>query len=153
LPAISTVISGIALASTAAGTALGYVGQQKAQKGQEKAEKTREQAMNLDANRQRRRMIRESMAARSLALSNATSQGAQAGSGLQGGYGQISGQTNTNIQGVNQQQQLGAQLFSANRQQVSGNSMSNFGSGLRALGSDLYNSAGSIDRIGTTLFA
>lgn len=153
MAAISSIIAGVGLAASIAGTTVGYMGQAQAQRGAEKAERTREQAMNLDATRQRRRIIREQLQARSMALTNATAQGAQGGSGLQGGYGQIAGQTNTNIQGVNQQQELGAQIFSANREQVRGNSMANLGAGLKALGSDLYSSAGSIDRVGSYLFA
>jgi len=38
--------------------------------------------------------------ARSLALSTATNQGAQFGTGLQGGYGQISGESGTNMLGI-----------------------------------------------------
>lgn len=71
----------------------------------------RQQAMELSANRSRMELVRNSQRARALALNSATGQGAQFGSGLQGGYGQISGMSGTNLVGINQNTQLGEQMF------------------------------------------
>src|SRR5258708_38293894 len=57
--------------------------------------------MNLDADRSRMEMFRKAQRAGSLAKATATSQNAFFGSGLSGGLGQISGQTGTNVLGVN----------------------------------------------------
>src|SRR5690606_1025739 len=72
---------------------------------QQKAENARQQQMNLDASRRRRESIRQSIQARAFALANATAQGAENSSGLEGGYGQIAGRLGTNVLGINQNQE------------------------------------------------
>lgn len=54
-------------------------------------------AMTLQSRRQQLDILRNSQRARALALNAATNQGAQFGTGLQGGYGQIAGQSNENL--------------------------------------------------------
>lgn len=76
---------------------------------QEQAE--RRKAMDLDARRRRREIIRQGIAARSLALTTATAQGAQFGSALPGAYGGIEGRTGVNTLGVNQNQEIGGRIF------------------------------------------
>lgn len=71
----------------------------------------RKTAMELNARRQELEVFRNSQRARSMALTSATSQGAQFGSGLQGGYGQISGQTGVNASGIEQNLAIGQNLF------------------------------------------
>lgn len=72
-------------------------------------------AMEIDAKRQQLEILRNQQRARSLGLTNATSSGAQHGSGLQGGYGQTSGQTGVNLLGVQQNLQSGRNTYAANR--------------------------------------
>lgn len=72
------------------------------------------QAMELDARRQSMEIIRNQQRSRALGLTAATSQGAAKGSGLQGGYGQASGQSNVNLLGVNQNLQIGEAIFGYN---------------------------------------
>lgn len=105
-----------------------FMGQQQQARAMAKAEKARETQMNLDAMRKKRAALRESLVARQMALANATNQGAAAGSGLPGGFGQIQGIAGQNIQGINQDQQLGQQIFAANRQYASAGTMIGFGS-------------------------
>lgn len=76
-----------------------------------KANAQREQAMELNANRAMLQNVRMNQMARSVAQMNATSQGAQFGSGLQGGIGSISGGTGTNILGISQNLRIGRNLF------------------------------------------
>jgi hypothetical protein len=73
----------------------------------------------LSARRSQMEVIRNEQRARSLALSNSANQGAQFGSGLSGGYGQIYGQTGNNLLGINQNLSLGAQSYAVN-QSISG---------------------------------
>lgn len=80
----------------------------------QQANAQRKQQMVLTANRQQLETIRNTQRARSAALTTSTSQGAQFGSGLQGGYGQISGDENTNLLGVNQNLAIGQNLFGIN---------------------------------------
>lgn len=76
----------------------------------------RKQAMEMSANRQQMEVLRNSQRARSLALNSATSQGAQFGSGLQGGFGQVQGAANWNNLGITQNLQSGQQMFGLNSQ-------------------------------------
>lgn len=86
----------------------GIVGEQR------EIEATKRQAMEVDARRQQLEIIRNQQRGRALGLTTATSQGAQRGSGLQGGYGQISGQTGVNLLGVQQNLQAGRAIFDSN---------------------------------------
>jgi hypothetical protein len=76
----------------------------------------RQEAMNLDARRRSMEVIRNQQRYRAMALTNATAQGARQGSGLQGGYGQISGQSGVNLMGVLQNQMIGNDIFGLNSQ-------------------------------------
>lgn len=83
--------------------------------GNEQAvEAQKAQAMELDARRQQLETIRNQQRGRALALTNATAQGASKGSGLQGGYGQVSGQTGVNELGIQQNLQIGENIFGLN---------------------------------------
>jgi hypothetical protein len=83
---------------------------------QRKTEAIRLEAMNIDADRKRRAMIRESIIARSQALSATTAKGASQGSALPGALGTIGGELGFGIAGVNAQQRLGLQMFTANNE-------------------------------------
>lgn len=76
----------------------------------------RKQAMELSARRQSMEVLRNNQRARSMALNSATNQGAQQGSGLQGGYGQISGQSGVNLLGINQNLEIGRNIFGLDNQ-------------------------------------
>jgi len=80
------------------------------------AEEQRHKAMVLQARRQSTEIVRNQQRANAMALNAATNQGAQLGTGLQGGYGQISGQTATNLAGVNQNLEIGNNTFEINKQ-------------------------------------
>lgn len=80
------------------------------------AEAQRRQQMELGSRRQSLELFRGAQRARALALTNATSQGASQGSGLQGGYGQISGDAYNNALGINQNLQIGRNIFDINAQ-------------------------------------
>lgn len=81
---------------------------------QKNIEAQKRQAMEVDARRQQLEIIRGQQRARALGLTNATAQGAGKGSGLQGGYGQISGQSGVNLLGVQQALQTGENIFGSN---------------------------------------
>ena len=70
------------------------------------------------------------MVARSTALTNASAQGAQQGSGLAGGLAQITGAENRNIGGLKQDQSLGKEIFAANREYAQGQMWAGFGSSI-----------------------
>lgn len=151
--------------SATANAAIAQQNQQIAQEEQQ-ADAVRRQAMEVDARRRSLETVRNAQRANATSLTNATSQGAQYGSGLQGGYGQISGQANTSLQGIQQQLDFGNQLFDINSginqnkynifgyggQVAQGASQSAMGAGLSSLGGTLLTNANTINSIGTSAF-
>jgi len=125
---------------------------------QRQAEAERKKAMELDAIRQRREIIRRSIAARSVATATATNQGAQYGSALPGAYGGISGQTGVKELALNQNLEIGQNIFGINNQisriggQITGlQSSAATYAGLSSFGFALAQNAGTIGNIGTYL--
>lgn len=117
------IIPIIAIAATAAGGVTSYSAAKKSASAnqdiarQEQAnEALRRQAMELDARRKQMEVLRNQQRARALALSSATNQGANLGSGIEGGYGQIQGQAGTNQLGIQQGLDIGRQTFGNNAQ-------------------------------------
>lgn len=121
--------------SSAIGAVIGAVGQMRQAKAAEKAEKARERMMNLDVQRKRREAIRQATAARSIALATATSQGAEQGSVMGGAQGQIAGDLRRNVVALGQDQQLGKQVFAANRQYAQAGMLVGIGQGISNAGS------------------
>lgn len=169
MAALSTIALVGGLALSAAGTATQVLGasQQAEASGrgvdaQVKAEGLREQAMHLDADRKRREMVRAGIVARGQALAQATGQGAQFGSGIQGAMGAITEQTGYNQLGVNQNEQISSGLFGANREllaarrsESSAQTLSSIGGGLTTLGGTIAKNTEGINRLagwGSTYF-
>lgn len=176
MPAISMAVAGVAalgatgigLGLTAIGTATAVGGavansyaQKQALAAQQQAEDQRKKAMELDADRRRRQEIRAAIAARAQSLSTATNQGASAegASALPGAYGGISGQSNTNILGINQNQQIGESIFAANaaansayRSAATAQSWTSAGNGLSSLGGAMMTNGDTINKVGQTWF-
>lgn len=155
------LVIGAALAIGAAGTALSISASQKSANAnediaqqQQNANAINQQAMETDARRKQLEVVRQSQVARSVATTNATSQNAQLGSGLQGGYGQISGEENTNLVGINQNLQFGRQRFaidnviSSDRMSLaSGQGMAGWGSGLSSLSGSIMGAYSAFNRL------
>lgn len=121
------------------GTAVSFMGAQKQAEGAERAEAIRKRQMDLQAQRDRRASLRQSIIARAQASSNATAQGADQGSGLAGGLGAISSQNAQNTQGINQGQQLGSQMFQAQKTISKGQTMQSIGGAIQGFG-DFFSS-------------
>src|SRR5580765_8302042 len=109
-------LEGVGAATSLVGGYLGYQagkGEYQAQSNiaemQQQINKLHVNQMELTGRRNSMEVLRNEQKARSLALSGATNQGAAFGSGLQGGYGQISGQGGTNLLGIAQNLSLGRQ--------------------------------------------
>lgn len=155
------ILVAVGLGLAAGGAALSYsaskdtaAAQQGIAQQEMKADKQRQQAMELDAQRRMRENVRNMQRAHSTALSNATSQNAQFGSGLPGGYGQISGYGGTEQLGISQNLQIGENLFGINQQinmykmAISGyQSTAALGSGLSSLGGAMIQGAGTMGNI------
>jgi hypothetical protein len=142
-------IGGIGTAISAAGTVAGIAGQLMSASAAKKAEKLRETQMNLESAREKREIVRRSIMARSQALATGTAQGAQYGSGVAGAMGNVTNQAASGLLGVNQNQQIGAGIFSANRQMATAGMIGSFGSGLQSLGGSLVSNQDMYGRLGT----
>lgn len=142
-------IGALGSALSAAGTAAGIYGQFAGVQASKRAEELRERQMNLEAARERRGIVRKAIMARSEAVSNATVQGAQYGSGLQGGLGQIASEQGQGLLAVNQNQEIGRGIFAANRDMAKAETISSFGSGMQSLGGKLVNNMELFGRLGT----
>jgi hypothetical protein len=115
---------------------------------QQKENAQRQLAMQINARRQQTQQIRDAQLKQSQGLASATSQGAQFGSGLSGGQAQIAGQANYNLQGINQNLQIGNTLFDLSNQQsqqqiakFQAQSAQASASGLSSIGGDLLKAA------------
>lgn len=118
-----TLMMGAGLLMSAVGTGGSMFGASKsAQLSQQQAayeqqiQQQKHQQMVLETQRSQMENIRNSQLARSMALNSATGQGAQFGTGLQGGYGQISGQAGTNRVNLQQNEEIGQNIFDLNSQ-------------------------------------
>lgn len=76
----------------------------------------KQQAMELAGRRQQLEIIRNNQRARSMAENAAVNQGAQFGSGLQGGLAQITDQSEFNLVGVNSALETGRNIAGYNNQ-------------------------------------
>lgn len=76
----------------------------------------RHTAMELSASRQSLEILRSNQRVRSMAQNSAVNQGAQFGSGIQGGEAQIQDQGLFNLAGVNQNLEIGEKMFGINQQ-------------------------------------
>lgn len=126
----------ISLGSAAVGGYLQYKGQKTMIQAQQKAERLRERQMNLQAMRERREVVRNAILARATALATTTAQGASAtgSSALMGAYGQISGDRGRQTVAINQNQEIGAGIFKANRQYFAGSKTAGLGSAVSGVG-------------------
>lgn len=161
MAAITTAVAVGGLALSAAGAYGQYsagkdasASQQAMIAEQQKQERIRKRAMELDAQRKTMEVIRTQQRARALALTNATAQNAGQGSGLQGGYGQIAGQSGTNLTGINTALQTGRQMFASNMnmttlqgQYADSQSTRAMWSGIGSMGSSFMGSASTIGNI------
>ena len=117
-------------------------------------EAKRRQAMELNARRQQTENLRNTQLQRSMAITSATAQGAQFGSGLAGGLAQVSGQGYWNSQGISHNLALGQDIFGLNAQ-ISQSKLAegSYGSqaamyqGISSMGSSLFNVSGKLGNI------
>lgn len=121
---------------------------------EQQSEGQRKNAMELSAHRQSMEALRVNQRMRSMALNNATGQGAQFGSGLQGGEAQIQGQSEVNLLGINQNLEIGENLFNINAQKsqqqlllAAANSKSATGNAISGMGKAVAGSIDSLSRL------
>lgn len=123
------------------GTGVSAVGQLVAYQGAQKAEELRKRQMGLEIERARRSEIRNAVAARASAMVQGESQGAKGSSALAGGLSQITSSANSNIQGLNQSQEIGNEMFKANSMISRGQTLASIGGAFRDISSQFAQSA------------
>lgn len=135
-----------ALAITAVGAATSAGAGVMQAKEASKAEKLRKRAMQLEEQRRRVEINREAIMAQSVALTNATAQGAEGGSGLQGGYGTIQGVQGRGILASRQDEAIAGKMFASNARYAGWGGVASVGQGLQGFGSMLTNNADYLNR-------
>ena len=132
---IALLLGGISLIATLAGTAMQASAAKTQAEASAKTEELRKTQMNLETSRQKTAAIRQMLAARAAAQTAAVAGGVDSGSsGVQGGQGQIVGQTASNIQGITQANSIGSKIFDQNKIIAQAGSLAAFGQGLSSLG-------------------
>lgn len=81
---------------------------------EQKINAQKQEAMQLSGRRQQLEIFRNQQRMRAQATNAAVNQGAQLGSGLQGGLAQVDDQSMFNAQGVNQNLEIGQNIFGIN---------------------------------------
>lgn len=81
---------------------------------EQKVNEQKQAQMKLQAQRAQMEVFRNAQRARAQATNSATQQGAQFGSGLQGGLAQISDDASTNLLGISQNLEIGQNIFGIN---------------------------------------
>lgn len=130
-------LSGLSAAAGVIGTGISAYGMIQQAEGNRRAEALRMRQMNLQAARERRSTVRQSVIARAQALSAATAQGAGQGSGILAGMGNVTSQAAGNVQGINQGQEIGQGMFAANALTSSGQTLASIGGAFRNFGNNL----------------
>jgi hypothetical protein len=146
--ATATIIAGIGVAVGAGSLWQASEARNDQNKANRKAEAARELAMNLDALRRRRAVIRQTLAARSSSLANAAGQGSVFGSGLAGGMAQAMSSGNSELSYSNKQQQVGSDIFSFNRQAGNAATSANNWGSLSSLGGMIIDNSKTLGRLG-----
>jgi hypothetical protein len=149
--ATTTVLLGLGLALSAAGTAVSYVGAQAAASAQQRSEALRKQQMDLDIMRRKREAIRQAQLARSTGQAAATAQGVNStDSSVIGSNSQQTSNQNANITALNQNAELGVGLFKANADLASAQGTQALGGAVSSWGSGLISNAQTIAKVGSS---
>lgn len=116
------------------------------------------QQMQLEASRSSLQQFRNIQRMRSQATAAAVNQGAQFGSGLEGGLAEVQNEGMFNVQGINQNLQFGQTIFGINNdisskkmQLADVQSSQATNQGLMSLGGSLVSNAGTIGKLGQNL--
>lgn len=126
---------------------------QDAVRAQQQQEALRQKQMQLEAERSRREIIRQTQISQAIGINNAANSGAAIDSSVLSG---ITGQNTTNagyqLNAVNQNEAIGNALFSSNMQESNANATASLFKGAGQFGSVIANNNMQIGRLGSTLF-
>ena len=144
---VPTLLAIAGVATGVAGLGVQMYGQKKQTEALKRGEDARRAQLTLDSVRKRREIVRNMIMARSNAEFAAAGQGAAFGSALPGATGGVSGQAGTQLTGVNQNEQLGGAIFSANKDYYAASGITGLGQGLSSVGNFFMENAGKIPRV------
>ncbi len=137
--ATAAVIAAVSIGASVAGGVVQARGQRAATKASKRAEDARQQASRLETQRVKRRAIRDTQIAQADTESNAVTGGVDIGSSaIQGGVQSATSQQNRQILAANQGQELGDQVFQANRDLASARRISSIGQGIASIGQQIF---------------
>lgn len=128
------IFGAIGAVASVAGSLISANASNAAAKASQQENDLREQQMELETERQQRQTYRQILSARSNSLMAASSQGAQFGSGFQGGQSQIVDQGADTSLGITQAQHISEGIFKQANIQAQDESMVSWGQGLSSLG-------------------
>ena len=156
MPAVSSIALAIGTAglATQAASAVGQFGaSQRATAASLRAERSREEQMRAESMRRQRESIRQSLIANSLARSRNVNQGAGLGSStLFGAYGQTQGEMGRQLAYTAENERIGGDIFSANRDLARAQGDVQTFQGLGKFGEALTTQAMPLAKIGSSLF-
>ena len=145
-------VSIIGIALSAVGTVQQMSASKRQAKASRRAEELRQKQMNLDALRQKRKIIRQAAIERAKVVSAGGQQGLLESSAVQGSLGSISSITAGNTRDVNQNVEIGAGLFQQNANIAEAQSAAAFGQGLSTVGGTIVQNAGTINKTLKSVF-
>ena len=158
---ITAAVGAIGVALSATGTVTSMIGaseqgdaQQQMLTIQAQEQKQRQNLFEIEQQRKRVEDLRNAQQATSVGRARAANQGAQFGSGLLGGMAQVQGESNYNILGINQNTQIGENMFSLDQQltqakiaSAQASTLQSMGGSLSSLGGSMINSMGNIGKL------
>lgn len=115
-------------------------------------ETARHKQFTLDFQRQRLEAVRNSIITRSLAVAAGASQGALNSSSVRSGAANTANKAAYQIQGLNQNQAIGEEVFQARREYYDAGGQVAFGQGLSSLGGVIGSNAETLAKVGTFAF-
>lgn len=153
MAAITSLIAGIGLAVSAAGTVAGIKQGQEAAKSQKQAMDIQQRQNEVEAQRGRRQIYRDMLAAQAKSEAAAANQGGLASSALAGGLSQAANSGAQSQADLNQNLATSNALYQNKRSQIgsgqTAQTLNAIGGGLTSLGqSNLIKNVGSIFKIG-----
>ena len=130
-PAAIAVASVVA---TAGAAAVSFIGQRRAQRSQDRLADLQRRQENLETSRQTRQQLRERQIAQSQINATAQGQGQLDSSSFFGATSANTANTNRTLGNINQNVELGDQVFAANRSLANAQSLSSIGNGIGQFG-------------------
>lgn len=129
-------VAGLALA--AIGTGVQFAASRRQAKAQEKAAERQQALQELQARRERRRVIREGRIARAAALNVASQTGAGQSSAIAGGLSGVSSQVGAELGFSLGTEQIGQRITQLNRRAARAGQLGAIGGGIADIGSTLF---------------